>query len=76
MKNQSIICPHCEHGQATYPGYVDYCGLAKKKCRDLRECPKEKKRIELISTDEDMQEIQRRAKEGDPVALFLLRGSS
>ena len=75
MKRQSIICPPCEYGRSTYPGHVDTCGFVNKKCRDLRECPKEMHKINLVSTDEDMQEIIRRAKAGDKVALFLLRGA-
>ena len=69
MKGQSIKCPPCKHGQSTTPGHTDYCGLAHKKCRELKRCPLE---IKVVATDEDMAEIIRRADDGDPVAMFLL----
>jgi hypothetical protein len=64
-------CVPCKSGQSTYPGHTDVCSKTGQKLRDMAICPND---INLVCDSDDMQEIKRRAKNGDEVAIFLLGG--
>ena len=70
MQNHARCIP-CKYGHQTQPGVTDVCSVMGMKTRELKVCPKD---VHLVADPEDMDEILRRARNGDEVAKLLLAG--